>query len=74
MNNNKNKRKQVKPQQNANLQFCDERTELLFTIQDLVEIEVDRRMDAQGSSRSKRPPPKQTFFTRFFDLIHQLLC
>ena len=33
----------MKPQQNANLQFCDERTELLSTIQDLVEIEVDRR-------------------------------
>lgn len=67
-------KEQASRRHHKNLTFCDERTELLNTIKDIVKTEVDERMDhitlVEHDPHPENPPP---LWERIYNFMHGLL-
>lgn len=58
-------------QRRNNLLVGDERTELLETIREIVDKEVDRKLaSASHDPHPEIPPPRHGLLKRLFDLLH----
>lgn len=60
-------------QQQRNMQYAEERIELLDTIRDMIDIELDRREQARTRDAHTReppdPPPRRTLWQRLASLF-----
>lgn len=63
--------------QQRNMQIADDRFELLDTIRDMIDIELERRIvSTEGDHQAQNPPPKRVrnrFFQRILNFLTSLM-